>query len=183
MSAALRLLVAAVLAGLAGLCVASGQEWIALAGSFAGLLAVLLQGGWSRRLAATLLPLLGFLILLALLQLAGGQRNPVLWTKTAAVYLLLIGAARQFPGRWVLQRVWIHERWQGLALFFILLQHFVVVFGDEARRALVAWRLATPRVVGPGGFSSLVWALANIFRRVLSRAERLYIAQRIRGLD
>jgi len=70
-----------------------------------------------------------------------------------------------------------------LFLFVHFIRHFAVVLGDETRQTFIARQMAAPGLFRPGGFSSLVYALNSIFQRSLTRAERFYAAQSLKGLS
>jgi hypothetical protein len=69
-----------------------------------------------------------------------------------------------------------------LALFVLFTMHFARTVSEEARRMMIARRISVPRTFGPGAFCSLQWAVAGVFRRSLTRAERFYGAQVMKGL-
>jgi hypothetical protein len=70
-----------------------------------------------------------------------------------------------------------------LFLFLHFTRHFTAILLEESRRMLIARRLAAPRLLGAGGFLSLVHSLTAILRRSLVRAERFYAAQWLRGIE
>jgi hypothetical protein len=70
-----------------------------------------------------------------------------------------------------------------LFLFLHFTRHFTAILLEEAKRLLIARRLAAPKLYGAGGFSSLVHSLNAILRRSLVRAERFYAAQWLRGIE
>lgn len=135
-------------------------------------------GSGLRRLA----PVFIFAGLLAGLQWLGGAAEPRLALKTIAVFVLAVPAARVVRWEELLARSQPGSLVFSAALFLLLVRHFVLVFGGEARRLLTAQSLAAPRRWRHGWWSSLVWALAALFRRALVRAERFYAAQLVRGL-
>ena len=70
-----------------------------------------------------------------------------------------------------------------LYLFAHFVRHFTEILGAETRRMLVARRMSAHRLYSHTGLTSLVHSLAAIFHRSLTRAERFYAAQWLRGLD
>lgn len=126
-------------------------------------------------------PVVVFAATLAVLGRLGGGWSwlPV---QTVAVYagfrLLLLN----LPRRWFQSPPERRSRMWAPALLFFFVRHFLLILGQEARRALVARSLAARRLYGAGGFSSLVWALVSLLGRALARAERFYAAQWLRGL-
>lgn len=111
---------------------------------------------------------------------------------------------RVAAGRWSLLAVWVHVAfavsavvvrllpWRRLAdrlgprpavLYFILVRHFAAVLAGETGRTFRARRLSVTRRYGPGWFRSLAYAAAAVLRRAVIRAERLYAALAVRGLE
>jgi energy-coupling factor transporter transmembrane protein EcfT len=68
-----------------------------------------------------------------------------------------------------------------LVLFALFIRHFAMIFASESRRVLQARSLGISRTYGRGWFRSLVAALVALIGRSLSRAERFYAAQSLRG--
>lgn len=129
-----------------------------------------------------LLPVLVFAAALGLMQWAGGLRLTALPLVSVAVFLMVITAARLVRFRdWAFRAPPGSRRWTAL-LFALFVRHFAGVLSTEARRVLVARRLAVPRARGRGFGRSLVFAVAALFVRALRRAERFYAAQWSRGL-
>jgi len=131
-----------------------------------------------RRLA----PILVFAGFLASLEWLGGAAQPRLALRTVAVFAFLVPAARL-----ILWEELLTSRRPGsalfrIALFLLMVRHFTRVLAGEAWRFLIAQALAAPRKWRKGWWSSLVWALAALFRRALLRAERFYAAQLVRGI-
>jgi hypothetical protein len=67
-------------------------------------------------------------------------------------------------------------------LFLLFVRHFTEILIAEAQRTLQARAMCAPSLFRAGGFSSLANALAAIFRRALTRAERFYAAQALNGI-
>ncbi len=135
-----------------------------------------------RRAALPAIPVVLFAALLALLEYAAQQEVSMLGLRTLAVFLLSTAAFHGISGaRWALGSPPESLR-QRMALYGLFVTHFTRILGAEARRVLLANRLAAPRRWGPGWFGSLTHALAGIFLRSLARAERFYAAQWLRGL-
>jgi hypothetical protein len=69
-----------------------------------------------------------------------------------------------------------------LYLFTCFIRHFMRILGEECRRMLTARRTAAPHLWRRQGFASIVHAMTAIFLRSLTRAERFYAAQQLKGL-
>lgn len=136
-------------------------------------------GSGLRRLA----PILIFAGILAGFQWLGGNPEPRLALRTITVFALVVPAAHLAPWEDLLGRGRPGSPLFGAILFLLLTRHFVRVLAGETWRLLTAQRLAAPRRWRPGWWSSLVWAVAALFRRAIVRAERFYAAQLVRGLD
>ncbi len=137
-------------------------------------------GNW-RRAALFAWPILTFAAILPLLQWAGGR--PVDWAlplRSTAIFFWLTSAVRIFPWTPVLRRARPGSPLFEAVLFLFILRHFVAILGTEARRAMIARRMAVPREYGPEWFSSLRGAVTGVFRRAIVRAERFYAAQILR---
>jgi len=135
-----------------------------------------------RRSLLMLWPITLFAGVLAALQWIGGTLQWQLPLRSVAVFLLATSAAGLIPWDRVLLRVKPLSSLYTIALFLLILKHFVQILGTEARRLMIARRLAVTRRYGAGWFTSLTWATAGIFRRSLVRAERFYASQLMRGL-
>ncbi len=153
--------------------------WGALA---VGLAARARAYGKRRVAAAGLIPAALFALTLAALEWLGRREISLLGVRTLAVFLLSRAALAGLSGARLLAASRPGSRRQGAIMFGLFTAHFAWVLGEEARRLLIARRLAAPRRMGPGGFRSLEWALAGLFQRALTRAERFYAAQWLRGL-
>lgn len=135
-----------------------------------------------RREAAMAAPVAVFALVLA-----GTQRIAGAWTWLPVQTLALYAAVRllvlALPGQWFSSVPERSSRMWTPALFFFFVRHFLSILGQEARRVLTARSLAVTRPCGPGSFGSILWSVASIFRRSLTRAERFYAAQWLRGLS
>jgi len=135
-----------------------------------------------RRWLLTLVPILLFAAVLALMQWAGGMPVTWLWLQTILVFLATTIVVRLLPwDRWIFQireGTWLF--WA--ALFALFVRHFAAVLLAEGRRALTARALSAPNRYGPGWFRSLAFAVSAFFGRSLTRAERFYAAQLVRGI-
>lgn len=178
-----RVLIGVLLLLLAGAALATRDPvWLAtLTG--VGFVTHLVVSGGLKRGVLILLPVLLFAGILVFLQSLRGAIDWAVPGKTIAVFLLVRSAAALLPWTEWLGALSPGSAFHTAVLFLFFLRHFVAIFGAEARRALIARRLAAPRKCGPGWFRSLSWALAGIFRRSLVRAERFYAAQALRGLS
>lgn len=155
------------------------------------LLVILVVGGVvlhlavSRRWTAGLLalwPIVSFSAILLVLGWLGDGASGRLTLRTIGVFVFVVSGARMLPwSEWTL-RIRPGTRGGAALLTGLFVRHFVIVLGQESRRLLTAYRLAVPRRFSPGWFRSLAWVLAGLFRRALTRAERFYAAQLVRGL-
>ncbi len=138
--------------------------------------------GW-RGALRVLLPVLPFAITLALLQWMGGTAQAALALKTLAAVPAVVAAGRLV--RWAERLAGVDPaaRLYPAALFLLVLRHFTLVLGAQARRQLLTRSFAVRRRYGPGWFTSLGWCSAGVFQRCLGRAERFYAAQWSRGLE
>jgi hypothetical protein len=126
-------------------------------------------------------PILLFAATIALLQ----------WISTGTVTTLPLLACAVFFATTILVRLvpWAkaaaaappQSRLFPAVLFLLFIRHFVGIVSEEVTRVLAARRLCIARRYGPGWFSSLVWALAGVFRASLARAERFYAALLLGG--
>lgn len=117
---------------------------------------------------------------LALLQWLSGGRVTGLWWQTVAVAVAVACAVGLAPwSRWLF-RPHTRSPWLELSLFASLVRHFALLLQAEARRALLAHRLAAPLRYRSGWFDSLRWLLIAYFRRVWIRAERMYASLLVR---
>lgn len=142
----------------------------------------LVFAGDRRQALLMLWPITFFAGVLVALQWVGGGLDWRLPLRTVTVFLLATSAAGLVPWDRLLLRVKPRSPLYTFALFLLILRHFVQILGMEARRMILARRLAAPRRHGAGWFTSLTWATAGVFRRSLVRAERFYAAQLLRGL-
>jgi hypothetical protein len=155
---------------------------VALAGLAAvGLCVHTIVSGGIRRSALLVTPVLVFAALLALLQWFAGSLSVALPLKTIAIFLFVTAAVRLLPWTDFMRVAGPQSSLFTLVLFLYFLRHFTLILGREAYRLLVARRRMVPNQYGPGWFQSLCWALVELFRRSLSRAERFYAAQSLRG--
>lgn len=70
-----------------------------------------------------------------------------------------------------------------LFLFVHFTSHFATILASEARRMLIARRMAAPKLYRRRGLASLAYSVAAVLERSLMRVERFYAAQSLRGLD
>ncbi|HSW49260.1 MAG TPA: hypothetical protein VLH09_03750 [Bryobacteraceae bacterium] len=135
-----------------------------------------------RRWLLSLIPVSLFAAALALLQWAAGMPVTWLWLKTILVFVVTTTVVRLLPwDRWLFQVR--RETWLcWLALYALIVRHFAWVLLAEGRRALTARALSAPNRHGGGWFDSLAHAVGALFSRALTRAERFYAAQLVRGV-
>jgi hypothetical protein len=135
-----------------------------------------------KRRLASLVPVLMFAGTLSLMQWVAGMPVTWLWLKTILVFLAATLVIRLLPwDRWIF-RVGHGTPLFWMALFALFVRHFAVVLMTEARRALLARSLSVPNQYGAGSFRSLVFAVSSLFTRSLTRVERFYAAQSVRGI-
>lgn len=161
---------------------AAGPAAVAWPAFGAGVLAQAGLGRGGRKALVWVIPVVLFAGLLAVAEwLARGQVS-LLPLRTLAVFLLSTAAFQGVSGvGWAFRHPPGSLRGR-LVVFGLFVAHFACILEAEARRALLAHRLAAPRRRGPGWFGSLGRALAGVFLRSLTRAERFYAAQWLRGL-
>jgi len=129
-----------------------------------------------------LVPVLVFAGFLAALEWLGGAARPRLALRTVAVVAFVVAAARLILWEELLTSWRPGSALFRIALFLLMVRHFARVLARESWRLLIAQTLAMPRRWRRLWWSSLVWALAALFRRALLRAERFYAAQLVRGI-
>lgn len=126
-------------------------------------------------------PLVVFAATLALLQWVGGMPVTRLWLHTLLVGAAVAALVRLIPwNRWLFRlrpRSSLYEA----SLFVLFVRHFAWLFLHEARRLLIAWRLATPFRFRPGWYRALTFVVAAFFSRVLVRTERFYASMLLRS--
>jgi hypothetical protein len=103
-----------------------------------------------------------------------------------SLQIVFVFAAIRLPGDFCMARGIRVPRCRVLYRLFLFAhftRHFAAILAEEARRMLIARKMAAPRLYRRGGFSSLVHSLTAVFRCSLIRAERFYAAQRLRGIE
>ncbi len=138
--------------------------------------------GGLRTVLRLLFPVVLFAAIFLVLAAWAGPPDWLLPARTITVFLLTTASVRVLPWAKLADRVRPGSHWYVPALFLLFVRHFTSILISETRRALEARSLSIPRRLGPGWFSSLVWAVAGLFRRVYIRAERFYAAQLTSGL-
>jgi hypothetical protein len=177
-----RIIAAVLLLVLAGAAVANESTgWLA-ALVMVGMVSHAFASQRVTRSVRLLWPVLLFAAVLVLMQWIGGTLTPELPLRTVSVFLLVNSAVLLLPWTEMLERARPGSPLYTGVLFLLFVRHFVAIFGEEVRRLLIARSLAVPRRYGPGWFESLKWAMAELFRRSLARAERFHAAQALRGL-
>jgi hypothetical protein len=176
------------LAGAVGLMLAAGAaavianpEWL-LAATLVALFLHALAFGSIGRSIRSLLPIVMFAGVLALMQWVSSTPISSLPLKTVAVFLLFTTALRLLPWSDVVSAVHPGARLFGLVLFALFVRHFAAIFVRESQRVLQARSLRLSCPWGPGSFRSLTAAVAALAGRSLVRGERFYAAQSLRGL-
>jgi len=134
------------------------------------------------RLPAAWTGLLIFAAALAALEWLALRRPPWIAVKMLTVAAASLAVSRLVPwaraARWCLGRNFLRP----VALYFLVLAHFLRIFLEENRSLFFAWRLAVGRRRGAAAWRSLACATASLFPRVLRRAERFYAAMLVKGM-
>jgi hypothetical protein len=168
---------------LAGAVVATRLPLIPLAAlSTVALAAHSLRGRSLRTLLARVTPIVPFVVTVALLQWCRGKVDWLLPLRTLAVFLLSTYAVRIAPWTWCAGHLSPRSKLYLPGLFLLFVRHFTEILITETHRTLQARAMCAPVLFQPGGFRSLACAVASIFRRVLTRAERFYAAQTLNGI-
>ena len=170
-------LVILVLFGLAVLLIHGNAIWLAVVSLCAFCISVTLLHN-IRHLA----PVLLFCAVLAVLEWIGHRSVSALPLKAFVSYLLLALAFRLMPWGALMRLISPRSRFFPIALFFLFLRHFTLILLDEAFRSLTAYRLTVLHPFRRRGIQALAHSLDSFFRRCLTRAERFYAAQLLRGL-
>ena len=137
----------------------------------------------SLRLAVhKLVPIFGFALIVTLLQWFGGRKPPLLGLQTLFVFqwlsvslFLFVPQGLPLPGR--------SSPFYRVVLYLLFVRHFAAILAGEVHRTIRAHGMAVQRRFGPQAMQSLAHALTSVFGRCLTRAERFYAAQWLRGLD
>jgi hypothetical protein len=137
--------------------------------------------GW-RRSFPGLVPVGVFALVLAGLQWIARMPVTLLALKAVVVFLFSTSAFRLFPWADLTSALGSRGRLRTPVLFVLFTRHFAEILLVEATRVFRARSLCVRRPFGRGSFSSLVWVLISLFGRSISRAERFYAAQLLRGL-
>jgi hypothetical protein len=139
-------------------------------------------GRRARHVPGAGIPLVLFAAAVAVLQWFHGGVDWVLPLRTVAVFLLTTLAMRIAPWVWFAGRLSPRSRFYLPVLFLLFVRHFTEILISESRRTLQARALSAPSLFRAGGFSSVTNAVAAIFGRALTRAERFYAAQSLNGI-
>jgi hypothetical protein len=126
-------------------------------------------------------PVLLFALVLTTLQWLNGAVDIRLPLRTIAIFLLSTAAFRVLPWPYLIAGLDSRSPWYLPAMFLLFVRHFAAMLLEEVRRAFQARSLCVSANIRRGGFQSLVWATASVFRRAIDRAERFYAAQTIGG--
>jgi hypothetical protein len=135
-----------------------------------------------RIVLRNLTPVAVFAATVALLQRFQGNVDWRLPLRTLAVFLLSTSAVRIAPWAWCAGHFSPRSKLYLPGLFLLFVRHFTEILITETHRTLQARAMCAPSLFRPAGFRSLACALASIFRRVLTRAERFYAAQALNGI-
>jgi hypothetical protein len=181
MRAAIRLSIfgALALAGVAALLPWPGALAIAIGLGVASHAALRTGARTALRFGA---PVLLFAIILTALQWLNGAVDFRLPMRTVAIFLLSTAAFRVLPRSSLIAALDPRSRWYLPVMFLLFVRHFAAMLLQEVRRAFQARSLCVSANFRRGGFQSLAWATASVFRRAIDRAERFYAAQTIGGI-
>lgn len=127
-------------------------------------------------------PILLFALILIALQWLNGEVDIRLPLRTIAVFLCSTAAFRVLPWSDLIAGLDTRSRWYLPMMFLLFVRHFAVVLVEEVRRVYQARALCVSANFRRGGFHSLVWATASVFRRAIDRAERFYAARTMAGM-
>jgi hypothetical protein len=182
MSTAIRLFVLAMLAlaGVAALLPWPGALAIAIGLGVASHAAM--RTG-ARTALRSGVPVLLFAMVLTAFQWLNGAVDLRLPLRTIAIFLLSTAAFRVLPWSAMAGALDARSRWYVPAMFLLFVRHFAAMLVEEVRRAFQARSLCVSENFRRGGFQSLAWATASVFRRAIDRAERFYAAQTIGGMQ
>lgn len=128
-------------------------------------------------------PVLLFAMVVTALQWLNGAVDFRLPLRTIAIFLLSTAASRVLPWSSLAGALDTRSRWYVPAMFLLFVRHFAAMLVEEVRRAFQARSLCVSANFRRGGFQSLAWATASVFRRAIDRAERFYAAQTIGGMQ
>ena len=126
-------------------------------------------------------PVLLFALVLLALQWLNGALDILLPLRTIAVFLCSTAAFRVLPWSDLIAALDPRSHWYLPVMFLLFVRHFAAVLVEEVRRAFQARSLCVSANFRRGGFQSLVWATASVFRRAIDRAERFYAARTMGG--
>jgi len=126
-------------------------------------------------------PVLFFAAMLMALQWMSGAVDIRLPLRSVSVFLCSTAAFRALPWPALIAGLDARSRWYVPVMFLLFVRHFAAVLTGEVRRAYHARSLCVTVNFRRGGFRSLVWVTAAVFRRAADRAERFYAAQSLYG--
>jgi hypothetical protein len=128
-------------------------------------------------------PVLLFALILTALQWWGGAVDLRLPLRTISIFLLSTAAFRAVPWSGLAGSLDARSRWHTPVMFLLFVRHFAAMLVEEVRRVFQARSLCVSANFRRGGFQSLAWATASVFRRAIDRAEHFYAAQTIGGMQ
>jgi hypothetical protein len=128
-------------------------------------------------------PIAVFAATVAALQWFAGKIDWTLPLRTVTVFLLSTVAMRIAPWVWIAAQLSPDSGAYRPGLFLLFVRHFTEILISESVRTLQARAMCAPSLLRHAGFSSLSHALAAIFCRAISRAERFYAAQSLNGVS
>jgi hypothetical protein len=128
------------------------------------------------------LPILVFCLLVYILGAVAHHASLSLAVRTLASYTVLRLASGVLPTAALSRLVQPNSLFFVPALFLLFTVHFLQIVKSESMRSLLAYRMAAPRLYRSGGLRALVYCLDSLLRQCITRAERFYAAQSLRGL-
>ncbi len=152
----------------------------ALAASF--LLNIFACKSVTKFLRATI-PVAVFVAALALMQWLYHGFHPATAAKTLAVFWLIASAFRLTPWNLYTDTMGPGSRLSAPILYLLFVRHFSWILAGESRRLLIARSRVVCRSFGRWSFRSLAAALVSLFLRTITRAERFYAAQILKGFS
>jgi hypothetical protein len=166
----------------AALIVAWTQNvWLTAGGFIAGFFLNILVWKNVGKAMRALAPVAVFAAALALLQWFYDGFHPAVAAKTVAVFWLTASAFRLTPWNHLADAIRPASRSFALTLYLLFIRHFALILAGEFKRVFTARSCAVPRPYGRWFFRSLAAALVSLFLRAITRAERFYAAQILKG--
>jgi hypothetical protein len=158
------------------------QGWLVIGALPAGYALNILAWKSAKKSIRALLPVTIFVATLSLIQWFYHNLNLEVAAKTLAVFWLTTSAFQLTPWNRLGDAIHPGSRLATPILYVLFMRHFALILSGESRRLLTARSRTVFRPYGRWSFRSLVSALVSLFLRAMSRAERFYAAQILKGL-